>query len=124
MAGGSRLPAAMILGADGQVITEELAEFAVFSAAAEKMWVDFRIMWGWDEGKIQLDEVDWMKLAATAIGANYHAAIDELNALKLITSANLITILAAIVDVPTLLAIQDKKKVDGSETESGDGGQD
>ncbi len=122
--GGSPLPAAMILGKDGEVVTEELPQFAEFAAAAERLWQDFRIMWGWDEGEPSLNTADWIRIAAMAVGWNYHAGVNEFNSLRLITSENLVRILKAIVDYPAMEAMMDKKKVQRSETGSGDGGQD
>lgn len=125
LSGGSRLPQSLILGSNGQVTTEALPQYAEFSSKVEKLWEDFQIENGWKEGKLQLSIAERMQLAIEALGWNYHVRTEEVNLLKLITSQNLSgEILAAIIDLPTLIEIskelqQHKKKDESADINDG-----
>jgi len=125
---GSALPQALILGSKGEVFAKELPQYAMFGAKVETLWEDFKVENKLKEGTPQLTITERMQLVIEAIAWNYHAGPDEVNALKLLTTANLNEALEAILDVPTLLEIieeNEKKNLagisDGSSSSSGDG---
>lgn len=112
---GSVLPVALGIGANGQIITDELEEFAGFSGRAEKYYRDFLKWLGDIEGCNETDTAFRIKLALEALTTNYQLGCEEPFAMKLITSKNLTAILEAIIDVPTIVevtrqAAEDKKK--------------
>lgn len=121
LSGGSRLPQSLILGSNGEVITEPLPQYAGFSSKVEKAWEDFQVENGWKEGELQLSIAERMKLAIEALGWNYHVQTEEVNLLKLITTQNLNgEILAAIIDLPTLVEISKEFKEHKKKDESAD----
>lgn len=124
LTGGAALPQALILGANGEVFAEELTEYAMFSDAAQKLWGDFEIENKVTNGMLTLDIAARMKLAIEALAYNYFIGAEEVNMLRLITSQNLGEIMAAIIDIPTLIEVsekmlEDKKKVGHAHTEDG-----
>ncbi len=61
---------------------------------------------GLEAGEVQItDDNQWL-LAAEAMGLNYRVGADEINCLQLFTTGNLEKIFGAIVDMPTILAIE------------------
>ena len=110
--GGSALPQSLILGKNGEVLTEALPQYAQFSAKVEKLWEDFQIENKWKEGEIKISVKERMIFAAEALTWNYHISLDEINLLKLITTENLGEIMAAIIDVPTLIAVAKQRKAE------------
>jgi len=104
--GGSAMPSALVLGENGELYSSELPEYAKLSATVDKLFGDLTIEMGWTEGTPQLTAADRMRLAADALGWNYHLGIDEINALGLLTTQNLSEVMAAILDIPSL-----KKKI-------------
>lgn len=122
--GGSMLPASLVLGKKGEVVREELPQYAQFSAKAEGLWEDFRVENKWKKGEIKLTVAKRMTLAAEALAWNYHIGTEEINLLKLITTQNLGEIMAAIIDVPTLVKVSEemenqKKNAGDAETSGG-----
>jgi len=122
--GGSILPQSLILGKNGEVVTEELPQYAEFSAKAGKLWEDFQIENKLAEGELKLTVAERMTFAIEALAWNYHIGTEEVNLLKLITSINLGEIMSAIIDVPTLVAVMkqmetEKKNADPAATDGG-----
>lgn len=121
--GGSVLPQSLILGKDGAIVTEALPQYAEFSAKAEKLWEDFQVENKWKEGKTKLTVAERMTFAIEALAWNYHINIEEVNLLKLITTENLGEIMAAIIDVPTIIEVakqmKDEKKKGNAATDGG-----
>ncbi len=102
LSGGSALPRALILGTNGEVVTEVLPQYCEFSSRVEKLWQDFQIEQGWQQGRPAMDLKQRWHLAAEALSWNYHVGIVEVNLLKLISSQTLGDILGAVIDLPTL----------------------
>jgi len=121
---GSTLPQTLILGKNGEVITEELSEYAEFSSRVGQLWEDFQCENKWKEGEPKLTVTERMQLVIEALAWNYHIGADEVNLLKLITTQNISELLAAIIDVPTLIEaakqMADEKKK-GESAVTGDG---
>jgi len=105
--GGSTLPKTLLLGKDGEVMTEDLPKYAEFSAMVERLWADFLGETGKDEKDYQseMPVTERMQLAIKALGWNYRVTADEVNALKLITTQHLYQVLNAIIDLPTLVEV-------------------
>jgi len=96
----------LILGKNGEVFIEELPQYAGFGAKAEKLWADF--LNENSEKKKEEPELsvpERMAFAIEALAWNYHIGTEEVNLLKLITTQNLSEIMAAIIDVPTLVKV-------------------
>lgn len=108
LSGGSTLPQSLILGKNGEVLTEELSEYAQFSSKVGQLWEDFQCENKWKEGELKLTVTERMRLAIEALAWNYHIGVDEANLLKLITTQNISEILAAIIDVPTLIRVSEE----------------
>jgi len=117
--GGSALPQRLILGANGEVIEQELAEYAGYANAAEKLWNDGQKFAGIQTGEYELDNPARLRLAYDALSWNYCVGVEEINLLGLIHTENLSLIFEAILDQPVLKAIikdlTDKKKEDAPE---------
>ena len=115
--GGSSLPQSLILGKNGEVLTEALPQYAQFSAKAEKLWEDFRNEISKKKEKIKMTIPERMAFAIEALAWNYHIGTEEVNLLKLITTQNLHEVLEAIIDIPTLVEVakqmEDEKKNKG-----------
>jgi len=115
--GGSALPQSLILGKDGEVVTEALPKYARFSSKVEKLWEDFQCENNWKEGQPKLTVKERMELAIEALAWNYKVGADEVNLLKLITTENLSEIIAAVIDVPTLIEVSKQMKDEKKNTE-------
>jgi len=98
---GTSLPQALILGPGGKVVAELLPKYAQFSMRAGVLWDDFMRQIGALEGPQQLSAEDEWLLAVEALSFNYRVGPDEINALKLLSTANFTKVTYAIVDVPT-----------------------
>ncbi|MDD5327415.1 MAG: hypothetical protein PHY02_06325 [Phycisphaerae bacterium] len=124
---GTMLPQTLLIGAGGKVIKETIPQYAEFSRKAETLWEDIQKILGWMEGERKLTEEEKMGLVVDAMAFNYHVAAEEINALKLITTANLFEIYGAIVDLPTIkllgeeIAAQKKTGTEGTEPKVNDG---
>lgn len=129
--GGSRLPQSLMLGSKGEVIAEALPQYAAFSAKVEKVWQDFEGELGLKDGDEQLTMTERMQIAIESLGLNYAIGADEVNALGLLTTQNLSKVLAAVIDVPTVMKLMKKMELakkkdspaetaDGSSINSGD----
>lgn len=118
--GGSMLPATLILGSNGEVVTKEMPQYAQFSAKAEKLWEDFQIENKLIEGELKTTIAERMLIAAEALAWNYHLGMDEVNMMGLLTTENLSKVLRAIIDVPTLEeVIKETKKKTAAPIEGG-----
>jgi hypothetical protein len=93
---GTALPELMVLGADGELVREPLPRFAALSQGAEQIF-EVLLM---GEGSMEFADV-W-KIAVAALAVNYRVSAAELSALKVITTANIIQIAEALIDLPTL----------------------
>ena len=122
--GGTALPQSLILGKNGEVFTEALPKYARFSAKVEKLWEDFQCENNWKQGRPKLSITERMEFAIEALGFNYKVGPNEVNLLKLITTENLSEILAAIIDLPTILEVSkqmadEKKNTDRADIKDG-----
>ncbi len=118
---GCALPVSLALGAKGEIITESLPEYVGFSMRAEKFYFDTLREWGDLDGDVQMDVEARLKLAMEAITFNYQIGIEEIRMLELIRSTNLRAILEAIIDIPTIIAVNEqmaeaKKKDETADT--------
>ena len=123
---GTMLPETLLLGRDGKIIKESIPRYAEFSRKAETLWEDLQKILGWMEGKRKLTEEEKWSLIVEALSFNYHVGPDEINALKLISTANLINIYGAIVDLPSIISMGEemaeaRKKTGKSEAKTKDG---
>lgn len=121
---GSVLPASMVLGPDGQTIEHEpLAEFAAASGVAERV-MDAYFGQHLDlpeelEPRARIDERETWGIAARALALNYHVDEDAISLLRLFTTQNLLRVIEAFIDVPTMRAVamareEAAKKGDGA----------
>ena len=124
LSGGSALPRALILGANGEVVTEVLAQYCEFSSRVEKLWEDFQCEQGWQQGRPSMDLKQRWHLAAEALSWNYYVNAAEISLLKLINTSTLADILGAVIDLPTLETVAKeitahKKKDNPADTNGG-----
>jgi len=133
VAGGSTLPQAIVLGPKGEKIGRALPRYVALGRHGERVAVDLRIKMGVDaapDGYEPVSVSEGWDIAVEALGINYRLGPDEVSLLELITTQNMVPILEALVDMPTLravtaerLAAAAKKKAsdipDGSNTASG-----
>jgi hypothetical protein len=120
---GTSLPQTLLMGAGGELIREIIPKYAAFGAKAEFLWQDIKIILDWEKGKRKLNEEQQWLLAVEALAFNYRIGADEVNALKLFSTAGLMDIFGAIVDLPTILEVA-KELVAQKKTEAagtGDG---
>jgi len=109
--GGTKLPSVLKMTADGMTATVK-PEFVEFCDRAQKLW-DFQLSLIAD-GRVPDDwsfEDQWT-LCAEALTINYHVGTDEINALGLFSSRNLNDIGAAVVDMPTVKDLMEKRLSD------------
>ncbi len=99
---GTKLPETLILTKEG-LASRPIARYAEFSRRAARMWNSILFQIGVFEGEPDeiIDAHDEWQLAAEALGLNYYVGADEINALELLTTANLADIVMAVVDMPT-----------------------
>jgi hypothetical protein len=109
---GTRLPEALILGPDGQLISEVLPRFAQFSTDANRVYDALA-------GDGEMSVVDAWEIAVKALGFNYYIGRREVSLLKLLTTANIIEILKAIIDYPTVMEALKKKAPDAGSMSAG-----
>lgn len=105
---GTGLPAALILGPDGELITEGLPKYAEISKSADRVWSEFeRSIEGTErpDSEKLLTIQDQFSIAIEALSINYRLSKWEVSALRLITTENVVKILEALIDVPTLLEV-------------------
>lgn len=102
---GCALPVSLALGTKGEIISKSLPEYAKFSRRAELFYFDTLKQWGEMEGAEQLDIEARLLLAMDAISFNYQVGLEEIRMLKLIQTTNFSEILEAILDLPTIKAV-------------------
>ena len=121
---GTRLPEAILLGPGGTVYKRPLEKYAAFSARAEVLWEDFCRQLGWSEGDQEMSPADDVAMVVEAMSLNYRLGEDEVNALELLTTANIEQVLFSIVDAQSLAEHLDglKKKAETMTTPDGGSG--
>ena len=115
---GSVLPKSLILGKNGELMTEELPEYAEFSAQVEKYWDwFFAEITGKENTVISLKEM-W-QIIVRAMQFNYRITEEGISLLRLVRidkrAASIFhEILGAVIDLPAVrkLAEESKKKED------------
>lgn len=105
--GKSALPQSLILGKNGEVFTEALPKYTQFSSKVEKLWEDFSSEIEGEKKQPKLTFKEQLQLAVEALAFNYRVGMDEVNILKLFTTQNFGEVLAAIIDIPTLMKAED-----------------
>lgn len=103
---GSALPAALVLGPDGELITEALPEFAKLSQQAEQVFEAYV-----GEGE-DIDTKNGWEIAINALSQNYRLSAWEISHLRLLSTNNWIDILTALIDGPEIQAFLESKKKD------------
>jgi len=124
---GSILPRRMSLGPNGEIVWEALPRFAAFSALAEEAWLDYRRVNGWlepDEAALEMTHDRARDVAVAALAMNYRVGLVELAVLQVLSTANMIEVLDAMIDVPAFVAAarraaEQKKNSDPTTTPDG-----
>jgi len=114
---GCVLPQSLALGPDGSVVTEVLPRYVAFSKRAESIWENFiadcKTQSGEPVETVEPSEsftvADYFNIAVEALALNYRVGPQEVSLLRLLTTANVLRIAQAIIDVPTLLELSKKK---------------
>lgn len=101
---GTRLPRALVLGPDGQLVMEALPRYAEISADAERVFAAFI------EQDESLSYQDLWDIAARALAINYRLGPWELSALRLLDTNNVQDVLSALIDMPSILEAMEAKK--------------
>ena len=101
---GTKLPQSLILGSNGEVVTETLPKFVRFSAMCEKLWREFEIQIGLAAGEKSMTTAEGFTLATEALAINYRINVDGINILKLFNTQNIAQILLAVIDAQTVQA--------------------
>lgn len=113
---GTRLPQVLLLGPNGELISESLPAYASFSQEMERVWDVFTDP---DNNEALSMEEAW-KIAVNALSINYHIQGEEVSFLKILTTNNVTDILKAVVDIPTLLEKSKKKAEDDDSLNAGE----
>lgn len=107
---GTALPEALVIGPNGELVSEPLPKFAQISQSAERVWEAFMAASereGVDDG-IQddrdLEVADAFDIATQALALNYHVSKWELSALRLMTTDTMWGVLRALIDFPAIEA--------------------
>jgi len=120
---GTMLPQSLLMGPEGKLIKQIIPRYAEFSARAEKLKNYIFYITGIAEEKADVTEEELWLAAAEALGLNYYAGADEINAMQLLTTETMRKIFGAVVDMPTILKVMEdiaatqKKTEDGAEGE-------
>lgn len=101
---GTKLPQTMIMTADGLQMQIK-KEFVAFSARAEKLWAALQ-----PNTKVTITNQEAYDIAADALKFNYHIGIDEINILGIIDTDSLGRIYSAVIDMPTIIALNEEIK--------------
>jgi len=103
--GASRFPAALAIGPEGAVVREPLPRYAALCGEAERIWQAVRDQFeqAAAEGRepVTIDDADGYAVACRALAVNYRVGPVEVGVLRLLTTANLMRVLGAFVDLPS-----------------------
>jgi len=108
---GVRLPAAMRLGPNGEILYEILPRYMGFAARVERFWAEFFEALSAEpaaagasgrEPSGSITERELFDLAVEALGLNYLLGQWEVSHLGLLSTLALPIVLRAIIDVPTV----------------------
>lgn len=125
------LPQKLGVGADGRLAFSPLARYRTLADAGLRVWQGLNVAQGAISITLPLND-EW-QIAVDALSANYHVGPEEVTALGLLTTANLASLLLALIDfegfVSVLKALEEAaaKKAPagtsaGSDTVSGETG--
>ena len=120
---GTMLPQSLLMGPDGKLISKIIPKYAEFSARSEKLWKYVAFLTGLADEQASITEEELWLTAAEALDLNYYVGPDEINAMQLLTTANMRQIFEAVVDMPTILKVMEdiaeaqKKTDEGAEGE-------
>jgi hypothetical protein len=127
--GRALLPRVLTADTEGNKVKEPLARFTELSADAERIAIEvYSPREDWEPGHVPVDEDEIEDMAIRALLTNYRVSVFEVLILRLVTTANALPILRALVDYPTFLAWV--KSAEGNATDvpatssSDDGGSD
>lgn len=106
---GSKLPKALLLGNDGELISEALPKFASISQKADLVWKNFVAQQiakeeGGESEEEGISFVEAWKIATEAIGLDHVIGENEISVLRLFSTENVSEMLDALVDMPTVIA--------------------
>lgn len=104
---GTRLPEALILGPEGELVTEVLPRFAQFAKRANTLWEIFAAQIAEGEEKFTIRN-GW-DIAVEALSINYQLDGHSVSLLRLLTTANIKEVLTSVVDYPTIMEEMKKK---------------
>ena len=104
---GTLLPQSLGLSPDGTLTRKVLPTYAAAAACGERIWATIRKANGLlEEGEAieDLSDEEGFAAAATVLGVNYRVGPAEVSLLGVVTTANLLAILACYVDYPAYQA--------------------
>lgn len=105
---GTTLPQSLILGPNGELVKEILPRFAQLGKKAERVWSEAKRQLGWlkdGETSEPINEKEEWNIAIEALSINYRLGQDECSFLRFLTTANITSILHALIDFPTIMAV-------------------
>ncbi len=112
---GTALPQALVLGPDGELVTESLPQFAKLSQDAERVFE-------WHIGEdVTMNLQEAWDAAIRALAQNYRLDKWEVSMLRLLTDANVTETLLALIDGPEIKAFINSKKKDEDTDSLSDG---
>jgi len=108
------LPQAMDLDEEGNWTTEPLAEVEGFATRIEKVWREY-LAYCQAPDQCEIDGMRWLNTAVEGLALNYCVSRWEVakRALGLLTNRNIEGIIAALLDIPTLLDHAQQQDVEG-----------
>lgn len=113
-AGGTMLPERLAMDADNNLRRTPLEQYSDLCAAAEAAFET--IVAVFDRGEIpKVDERELFHIAVQALQTNYYVGAAELSLLGVITTANLLTIVQYLADLPGYIALRDAAAEDETE---------
>ncbi|GAH17325.1 unnamed protein product, partial [marine sediment metagenome] len=121
---GTMLPQSLLMGPDGKLISKILPEYAEFSSKTEKLWKYVSYQSGLSDEPVEISAEELWQTTAGALGLNYYVGADEVNAMQLLTTANMQKIFEAICDIPSIIKVGEElakaqKKTEGEAGKDG-----
>lgn len=116
--GTTTLPQALVLGPDGQLMSEVLPRYLPLCADAGRL---FELLGSAGEGGGEVKVADAWGIAARALSVNYRVGPEEVSALRLLTTVNLWAVLKSLLDLPAAAAVEGELKKKGGTAATGGG---
>lgn len=112
---GTAFPQTLAIGPEGQLVSEPIEEFAAAAGDADRIWDAVRTdhdMLEDGEEPTAIDDIEAFRMAVRALAINYRVGPAEVSALKILTTTNVLRVLACFVDYPAFAAAElaDAKK--------------